>query len=69
MNYLFCRYWSGNQCSNLKTWNDTCTTSLECDINNYLTCINGRCDCNSTQFWNNRNKKKRLKRKYFIFIL
>ncbi len=69
MNYLLCRYWSGNQCSNLKTWNDTCTSSRECDINNFLTCISGHCDCNSTQFWNNRNKKKVKKKKIYSYFI
>ena len=53
-NDLF-RYWTGDQCSNTKSFNQTCTTDSECDFNNFLTCISGRCNCNSTQFWNNGN--------------
>ena len=54
----FFRYWVNNRCVNLKTFNNTCSSNRECDSSDYLTCISGRCDCNSTQFWNNGSREK-----------
>ncbi|CAF2236393.1 unnamed protein product [Rotaria magnacalcarata] len=57
-------FWTDSICEHLKTFNDTCSLNNECNSNDSLLCINGICECNSTQFWNNGNiEEKDAKRK------
>jgi hypothetical protein len=41
-----------NQCSPLKNYTDSCTTSAECNSFLGFTCISSRCDCASNYYFN-----------------
>ena len=45
-------YWSGTNCSQTKSVNQTCSSSLECQSAQNTVCSGGICTCNSNCVWN-----------------
>jgi len=44
-----------DKCTLKKTYTEQCNLNIHCTDNTNLVCLNGKCSCNSTQYWNGKS--------------